>query len=493
MKINWNKEGKGSKKLEYKTAKILLLAAFLLFFYSFVSAQDEKRKKDSLKIDGCTVIFDPPSLERFMGTLERRLNEIKSKEKDLLIREAYLKKLEDEISAKLAELIKLKKDVQNLENLCFDKVKQKEEEKVKALQDQKLLFEADQRKTIISYEKRISDVVMEYEKKIKELEAKHRKEIQEYQKRLSHADKSIVQLTDDFKKKMEDLAKNFDKERKKLQDEIEKLKNDYEKKLEAEVKKIKDDYEKKISQLSSSYENKITNLVSEYEKKIKESSALYEKKILDLSNSYEKRISDLVLNYESKMNELQKSKMRELQDLRNSFSQTLSSVIQGYERQINSLLEALRQRMKQEEKSSQLPPESSNLIKEKMEEGLKRMARIISNSTPEDAAKIISSMSEDVAAQVLILVEERRVGKILSMLPQDKARKISDLMLGIRREEEGKKIQQKPPQAPGFFTPQYQPESKENEENIQEENFYQNPLQDEEKGNEDKRKEELGV
>jgi len=482
MKINWNKEGKGSKKLEYKTAKILLFAAFLLFFYSFVSAQDEKRKKDSLKIDGCTVIFDPPSLERFMGTLERRLNEIKSKEKDLLIREAYLKKLEDEISAKLAELIKLKKDVQNLENLCFDKVKQKEEEKVKALQDQKLLFEAEQRKTIISYEKRISDVVMEYEKKIKELEAKHRKEIQEYQKRLTHADKSIVQLTDDFKKKMEDLAKNFDKERKKLQDEIEKLKNDYEKKLEAEVKKIKDDYEKKISQLSSSYENKITNLVSEYEKKI-----------LDLSNSYERRISDLVLNYESKMNELQKSKMRELQDLRNSFSQTLSSVIQGYERQINSLLEALRQRMKQEEKSSQLPPESSNLIKEKMEEGLKRMARIISNSTPEDAAKIISSMSEDVAAQVLILVEERRVGKILSMLPQDKARKISDLMLGIRREEEGKKIQQKPPQAPGFFTPQYQPESKENEENIQEENFYQNPLQDEEKGNEDKRKEELGV
>ncbi len=482
MKINWNKEGKGSKKLEYKTAKILLFAAFLLFFYSFVSAQDEKRKKDSLKIDGCTVIFDPPSLERFMGTLERRLNEIKSKEKDLLIREAYLKKLEDEISAKLAELIKLKKDVQNLENLCFDKVKQKEEEKVKALQDQKLLFEAEQRKTIISYEKRISDVVMEYEKKIKELEAKHRKEIQEYQKRLTHADKSIVQLTDDFKKKMEDLAKNFDKERKKLQDEIEKLKNDCEKKLEVEVKKIKDDYEKKISQISSSYENKITNLVSEYEKKI-----------LDLSNSYEKRISDLVLNYESKMNELQKSKMRELQDLRNSFSQTLSSVIQGYERQINSLLEALMQRMKQEEKSSQLPPESSNLIKEKMEEGLKRMARIISNSTPEDAAKIISSMSEDVAAQVLILVEERRVGKILSMLPQDKARKISDLMLGIQREEEGKKIQQKPPQAPGFFTPQYQPESKENEENIQEENFYQNPLQDEEKGNEDKRKEELGV
>jgi predicted nucleic acid-binding Zn-ribbon protein len=255
MKINWNNsksgEYKKSKRLEYKTVKILVFGAFLLFFYSFVSAQDEKKKRDSLKIDGCTVIFDPPSLERFIGTLEKRLNEIKSKEKDLLLREAYLKRLEDEISAKLAELIKLKKDVQALENLCFEKVKQKEEEKVKALQDQKLLFEADQRKTIISYEKRISDVMMEYEKKIKEIEAKHRREIQEYEKKLTYADKSIAQLTDDFKKKMEDLAKNFDKERKKLQDEIEKLKSDYEKKLEVEVKKIKDDCDKKISQLSS--------------------------------------------------------------------------------------------------------------------------------------------------------------------------------------------------------------------------------------------------
>jgi hypothetical protein len=97
------------------------------------------------------------------------------------------------------------------------------------------------------------------------------------------------------------------------------------------------------------------------------------------------------------------------------------------------------------------------------------------------------------AAQVLILVEERRAGKILSMLPQDKAKKISDFMLGIQREEEDKKNQQQPTQVPGFFTPQSQPKPKENEENLQEENFYQKPPQDQEKQNEQKRKKELGV
>jgi flagellar motility protein MotE (MotC chaperone) len=141
--------------------KIIFLGALILFFSSFVSAQQQRsEKRDSFKIDGCTVIFDPPSLERFIGTLEKRLNEIKSREKDLVLREAYLKRLEDEISSKLAELIKLKKDIQALEDLCSNKIKQKEEEKVKALQDQKLAFEADQKKLIISYEKKISDVIM---------------------------------------------------------------------------------------------------------------------------------------------------------------------------------------------------------------------------------------------------------------------------------------------------------------------------------------------
>jgi hypothetical protein len=81
--------------------KIIFLGALILFFSSFVSAQQQRsEKKDSFKLDGCTVIFDPPSLERFIGTLEKRLNEIKSREKDLVLKMKYLQNLQNLSSSK---------------------------------------------------------------------------------------------------------------------------------------------------------------------------------------------------------------------------------------------------------------------------------------------------------------------------------------------------------------------------------------------------------
>jgi len=167
---------------------------------------------------------------------------------------------------------------------------------------------------------------------------------------------------------------------------------------------------------------------------------------------------------------IEDERKKEIDELKNSFSQALSSIIQGYEKQINSLLEVLRQR-----------EEGKKIIQEQrsktMEEGVKRMARIIANSTPDDAVKIILSMSEDIAAQVLNLVEERKAAKILSLLPQDKAKKITDIMFGItpKGEEKFKKPERQEGPTPKFFSPQSEPEEDIMKEGEEENNLYQKP------------------